>query len=260
MINLFKYRKLAILILIILIMSFLCTLIAFWNLVLVNDIKNEGWLMILFTMLFVAGLAFFLLNYYLTDQEKLNNYVEFIISKDKAVVSEAANEQRVTAAIIDKTVYEDLSAEIGRKAASANDLGTLCDTLLKSLSDNIGLVKGIMYVRDRNSKLFNPTGYFAFSGDQPDPFIEGEGIAGQAAADRTPVRINDIPSDYSVTSGLGDARPVNILFYPMLNDAEPVALLELGFFKKPGRETEELIAHFSAEAVKLIDNYFTRLS
>lgn len=259
MFNLFKYRKLSILILIILIVFYLLSFVAFWNIILVNQLENEGWLMILFTFLFLTGVALFLIVYSLTDQERLNNYVEFVISKDKVPEAEDIAESS-TDEEVDKRDYNELSAGIARKASKAKNLNGLCDSLLRSLSDHIGLVKGIMYVKDEKTKLFSPAGYFAFTGDEPESFMEGEGIAGQAVADREPIRINDIPEDYSVTSGLGNSQPRNILFFPVINDDKAVALLELGFFKRPGRDTEELIAHFSLEAVKLLNNHFSRIS
>ena len=259
MLNLFKYRKLAILLLIILIISYLFTFIAFWNIILKNQIQNEVWLMIFFTFTFLTGLCFFLLTHKLTDQNKINSYLEYAISKEKAPdIRKVREEAQITEKNGKK--YEQLSSELAHRLDKVKDTGTFCNLMLKVLAEQVLLVKGIMYIKERRDNFFYPAGYYAFSGEEPEAFTEGEGIAGQTIADRKPIRICDIPQDYIVTSGLGNSQPRNIIFYPLLINDEPVALLELGFFDKPGRETDEFLAQFSAEAVKLLNNILSRLS
>jgi hypothetical protein len=140
------------------------------------------------------------------------------------------------------------------------DLNNLCNNMLKSVCRQIELVQGIIYVREKKGKKFIPHGTFGLSGNDPAPFSSGDGIAGQAIADKMPLRINDIPDDFAVMSGLGKSRPCHLLFQPVFDNEIPVALLEFGFFKKPDKRCEEVLRIFSSEAGKLLHNFFNRLS
>jgi len=255
MINLFKYRKLAILMLIVLIVSFLLTFIVFWNIVLQNSIKNEGWVLVFCSIVFLTGIAYFLLIFMISDPDRFNTYVEMILNKDRVPAAEVITEEPVSAEAV-KTLDINMFAELIKKASSEKDPVNLCNILLKGLTEHAEIVQGILYVKDKKGKKFNPTGSFALSENVPQPFLAGEGFAGQAISDRSPIRINDIPEIYGVSSGLGRSRPRHLLFFPVYHNGSPLALLELGFFKKPDKDTETVLDIFSGEAGKLIHNIF----
>ena len=59
-------------------------------------------------------------------------------------------------------------------------------------------------------------------------FACGEGLAGQAAMERTPILITDAPAGYlTVGSGLGEAAPVSIAVLPILFEDQVLGVLEL---------------------------------
>jgi HAMP domain-containing protein/signal transduction histidine kinase/CheY-like chemotaxis protein len=59
----------------------------------------------------------------------------------------------------------------------------------------------------------------------------GEALVGQAALDRKPILITEPPRDYvKVTSGLGEAPPVNIVVLPVLFEGQVLGVIELGSF------------------------------
>ncbi|MFA9445327.1 HAMP domain-containing protein [Egicoccus sp. AB-alg6-2] len=57
-------------------------------------------------------------------------------------------------------------------------------------------------------------------------FRLGEGLVGQAAVERIPILVTDAPEEYVVQSGLGEARPVNVLVLPILFEGELLGVLE----------------------------------
>ncbi|MDQ4079815.1 MAG: ATP-binding protein, partial [Gemmatimonadota bacterium] len=62
-------------------------------------------------------------------------------------------------------------------------------------------------------------------------FIEGEGLVGQAALEKQPILLTNVPDDYvQITSGLGSAPPRNIIVLPILFEGEVKAVIELGSF------------------------------
>jgi signal transduction histidine kinase/CheY-like chemotaxis protein/HAMP domain-containing protein len=59
-------------------------------------------------------------------------------------------------------------------------------------------------------------------------FEAGEGLAGQAAVERTPILITDAPAGYlKVGSGLGQAAPVSVAVLPILFEDQVLGVLEL---------------------------------
>jgi hypothetical protein len=59
-------------------------------------------------------------------------------------------------------------------------------------------------------------------------FETGEGLAGQAAVERTPILITDVPAGYiKVGSGLGEAAPVSLAVLPILFEDQVLGVLEL---------------------------------
>lgn len=76
----------------------------------------------------------------------------------------------------------------------------------------------------------------------------GEGLIGQAALEKTTILLADVPADYvTVSSGLGEAKPLNLFILPISFEDHVIAVLELASFH-PYTETqksflEELIRH-----------------
>jgi CheY-like chemotaxis protein/HAMP domain-containing protein/signal transduction histidine kinase len=59
----------------------------------------------------------------------------------------------------------------------------------------------------------------------------GEGLVGQAALEKKPILLTNVPSDYiQITSGLGEAPPRNIIVLPILFEGEVKAVVELASF------------------------------
>jgi HAMP domain-containing protein/signal transduction histidine kinase/PleD family two-component response regulator len=59
-------------------------------------------------------------------------------------------------------------------------------------------------------------------------FKVGEGLVGQAALERKSILIAEAPADYiKVTSGLGEAAPMNIIVMPILFEEQVMAVVEL---------------------------------
>jgi signal transduction histidine kinase/HAMP domain-containing protein/ActR/RegA family two-component response regulator len=59
-------------------------------------------------------------------------------------------------------------------------------------------------------------------------FEAGEGLAGQAAVERIPILITDVPAGYiKVGSGLGEAAPVSLAVLPILFEDQVLGVLEL---------------------------------
>ena len=59
----------------------------------------------------------------------------------------------------------------------------------------------------------------------------GEGLVGQAALEKKPILLTNVPDDYiQITSGLGEAPPRNIIVLPILFEGDVKAVVELASF------------------------------
>ena len=65
----------------------------------------------------------------------------------------------------------------------------------------------------------------------PSRFTFGEGLVGQAAVERRPILVSDVPGDYiRIASGLGEALPVTIVILPVLFEEQVLGVVELASF------------------------------
>src|SRR5262249_45509478 len=59
-------------------------------------------------------------------------------------------------------------------------------------------------------------------------FKLGEGLVGQAALEKRPILLTDVPDNYTkIRSGLTEFRPLNVVVLPILFEGEGKAVLEL---------------------------------
>jgi HAMP domain-containing protein/CheY-like chemotaxis protein/signal transduction histidine kinase len=58
---------------------------------------------------------------------------------------------------------------------------------------------------------------------------EGEGLVGQCVIEKQRILLDDVPGDYmSVTSGLGESKPLSLIVLPVLFEGDVKAVIELG--------------------------------
>ena len=94
--------------------------------------------------------------------------------------------------------------------------------------------------------------------DLPKQFGLGQGLVGQAAEDREPILVQDIPDDYvRVASGVGDTLPRALFLVPLLYEDRLKGVLELGLLMEPTdshRQYLEQIAPRIAIAIETLQN------
>jgi HAMP domain-containing protein/CheY-like chemotaxis protein len=85
-------------------------------------------------------------------------------------------------------------------------------------------------------------------------FYLGEGLIGQAALEKKPILLTNVPDDYiRITSGLGEAPPRNILVLPVLFEGQVKAVIELASFL-PFSQIHQLFLDQLAESVGVVIN------
>jgi GAF domain-containing protein len=124
------------------------------------------------------------------------------------------------------------------------------------MANHLGLVQGIVYVKEANGELFQICGEYALTGTKPGPFRTGEGLPGQVAQSKSPMTIHDIPESYfNISSGLGNSKPRFLLLIPVLFKEECIAVIELATFKKPDDNTGRVLNKLSTELGIRLNKY-----
>src|SRR5205085_5422473 len=92
-----------------------------------------------------------------------------------------------------------------------------------------------MVEEDKNEAYLKLLASYAFRSRKQvsNRFSLGEGLVGQAALEKERILVTDAPADYvQITSGLGQARPTNIIVLPVLFEGQVKAVMELSSFEQ----------------------------
>jgi HAMP domain-containing protein/CheY-like chemotaxis protein/signal transduction histidine kinase len=82
----------------------------------------------------------------------------------------------------------------------------------------------------------------------------GEGLVGEAAQERERILLTNVPEDYvKISSGLGEAKPMNIMLLPIVFEGEVKAVLELASFNR-FNETYQSFLDQLAESIGVVLN------
>jgi putative methionine-R-sulfoxide reductase with GAF domain len=64
-------------------------------------------------------------------------------------------------------------------------------------------------------------------------FYLGEGLVGQCALEKASILLTEVPDDYiKISSGLGEAAPLNAVVLPVLFEGQVTAVIELASFRR----------------------------
>lgn len=139
-----------------------------------------------------------------------------------------------------KTNLSDLSRENERrtwlltgtnllndKMRGEKDVPVLASDVITQVAELLEAQVGTLYVRE-NGHMRRVGGYAHTDASGKDRFAPGEGLVGQVAVSRKHILLPDVPDDYlTITSGLGQTRPRNIIVYPLTYENEVKGVLEL---------------------------------
>jgi signal transduction histidine kinase/DNA-binding response OmpR family regulator/HAMP domain-containing protein len=113
------------------------------------------------------------------------------------------------------------------------DLQTVAKRILSELAQVVTAHYGAFYILSTEEeiaklKLFAA---YAYKADKqiPKEFAIGEGLVGQCAFEKERIILSNVPSDYvKISSGLGKAKPSNLIVLPVLFESNVKAVIELG--------------------------------
>jgi signal transduction histidine kinase/HAMP domain-containing protein/ActR/RegA family two-component response regulator len=115
------------------------------------------------------------------------------------------------------------------------NLESVSRLIMSELTPLVSAHYGAFFLMDSDGdgpvlKLTNAYAYRERRG-LPNRFRLGEGLVGQCALEKKTILLTDIPADYiRISSGLGEATPLNLIVIPILFEDEVRAVIELASF------------------------------
>ncbi|HET8959215.1 HAMP domain-containing protein [Nocardioides sp.] len=116
------------------------------------------------------------------------------------------------------------------------DLLDLSRLIVSELTPLVGASQGSFFLSDEDAqgevslRRMASYGYRPRKG-VPSVFALGEGLVGQVALERSPIMLKDVPGDYiRISSGLGEAPPLNIVILPAVFEEQVLGVVELASF------------------------------
>ncbi|OLC81967.1 MAG: hypothetical protein AUH72_08145 [Acidobacteria bacterium 13_1_40CM_4_65_8] len=141
---------------------------------------------------------------------------------------------------IDKNTAQDWLktnlAKFTRLLQGQRDLITVSRTILAELAPVVQAQHAVFYLNEGNGVPdLRLLASYAYTKRRhlANRFKAGEGLVGQCALERQPIVLTDVPGDYvQISSGLGEAKPLNIVVLPVLFEGEVKAVIELASFHR----------------------------
>ncbi|MBD2297881.1 HAMP domain-containing protein [Nostoc sp. FACHB-87] len=129
-------------------------------------------------------------------------------------------------------------AKFTRMLQGQRDLETVSKLILSELAPLVGAQHGVFYLMDAGEqqqaylKLLSSYAYRERK-HLANRFHLGEGLVGQCALEKERILLTEIPSDYvKISSGLGEASPLNAVVLPVLFEGQVTAVIELASFRR----------------------------
>jgi signal transduction histidine kinase/HAMP domain-containing protein len=126
-------------------------------------------------------------------------------------------------------------ARIGGLLQGHRDLTTVAELIMDELIPLVGAQHGTFFLAEPNggeARLRLIAGYgLRADKEAPSQFQLGQSLIGQVAKTRRPIVVSDVPQGYvRISSGLGEAPPLNLIILPILFEDQVMGVIEAGSF------------------------------
>jgi CheY-like chemotaxis protein/signal transduction histidine kinase len=115
------------------------------------------------------------------------------------------------------------------------NLESVSRMILSNLAPLVGASQGVFYLMDSidDEPMLKLLSSYAYKERKnlANQFRLGEGLVGQCALEKQRILLTEVPNDYiRISSGLGEAPPLNIIVLPILFEGQVNAVIELASF------------------------------
>ncbi|QZZ18882.1 response regulator [Leptothermofonsia sichuanensis E412] len=123
-------------------------------------------------------------------------------------------------------------ADLSQSLQGQRNLEMVAEDVLTRLAPLVGAQQGLFYILDPagDPPILKLLSSYAYRERKhlANQFRLGEGLVGQCALEKRTILLTDVPADYlRITSGLGEAAPVNIVVVPLLFEMQIRGVVEL---------------------------------
>jgi HAMP domain-containing protein/signal transduction histidine kinase/CheY-like chemotaxis protein len=120
-------------------------------------------------------------------------------------------------------------AQVSGAMQGQRDLGSVSRLVMSEVTPLVEAQHGAFFLNDDGELALIASYGYHNRKSLSNRFAFGEGLVGQAALEGKPILISNAPADYvKISSGLGEALPVNIIVLPILFEDQVIAVVELG--------------------------------
>ncbi len=129
-------------------------------------------------------------------------------------------------------------AKFTRMLQGQRDLQTVSKLILSELASVVSAQHGVFYLLesdDNHESLLKLLSTYAYRERKhlANHFKLGEGLVGQCALEKERILLTEIPQNYiKISSGLGEANPLNAVVLPVLFEGQVTAVIELASFQR----------------------------
>jgi HAMP domain-containing protein/CheY-like chemotaxis protein len=147
-----------------------------------------------------------------------------------------ANLKNTTEANAEQDWLKTNLAKFSRMMQGQKDLDTVARLIMSELTPLVQARQGAFFIMQQENGSGNALRLIASYAYKERKHLNnvwhlGEGLVGQAALEKKPILLTNVPPDYvHISSGLGEAPPRNIIVLPILFEGEVKAVVELASF------------------------------
>ena len=128
-------------------------------------------------------------------------------------------------------------AKFTRMLQGQRDLQTVSKLILSELAPLVSAQHGVFYLMDAapDEPLLKLLSTYAYSERKhlANQFRLGEGLVGQCALEKERILLTEVPDNYiKISSGLGEATPLNVVVLPVLFEGQVTAVIELASLRR----------------------------
>jgi signal transduction histidine kinase/HAMP domain-containing protein/ActR/RegA family two-component response regulator len=147
-----------------------------------------------------------------------------------------------------------------RMLQGQRDLATVSNLILSELAPLVGAQHGVFYaltdLGDGGQPVLQFQAGYGFKERKHigSFFRLGEGLVGQCALEKERILLTNVPADYiQISSGLGEAPPLNIIVLPIIFEGSVLAVIELASFEAFSGTHQSLLDQLT-ESIGLVLN------
>jgi HAMP domain-containing protein/CheY-like chemotaxis protein/signal transduction histidine kinase len=134
-------------------------------------------------------------------------------------------------------------AKFTRMLQGQRDLEAVARLILRDLAPLVRAQQGVFYIMDQSEAVNGAGGMLRLLSSYAyrerknlsNAFRLGEGLVGQCALEKDRILLTEVPENYiKISSGLGEAKPLNIVVLPVVFEGQVKAVVELASFYRFG--------------------------